>query len=604
MPPSDQPKTRASLACLPCRNRHIKCDGGRPFCRRCSSGGKVCHYAQSRRGGLDRAALAALRRRNEAAAAVGQGTVSPAEEALSSDQSPDWGVTTGPSVSELANDLQYDQSEDAFDFASMWTSEPDTISLTPPSSTLHIQDDPLITVFYQTFHGFHPCALPKRHLIRLSEQLDKRGGFPCLILMMRYIGSLYSQSSQAETLKQELVSCLSSAPRNDPLMVQCYLFYSVTVFWNGDRPLAQKYMDDAVQIAYELGMYRQGFAVENGLGDAVLQESWRRTWWQLYVIDGYYKGTVRTTPFRTGSIDATVDLPCEESEYESGLIPEPKTLEDYDCREFCPDNSVFSSFAQLIGSVRCAAKAVTVMTEELSRHSSPEIIESVDSALEGWLLLLPQERKVVMSKSGDIDELMFQAQALVHTAIIGLHRQFSDLKFTPVERLSRCATDTPDHHIPTELVNVHTTRMLRSIRAQVHLLALPARPFSHSPFLTCEITVGTLALLSACCYVLRGKELAVARDQIRMAIGCLKDIATVWPETLKSIQEVQMVARDVLGLGSKGTSTTNLSTPGSVRQESEKKSPPQNGDDAPTIDPLWVQMIGLGQDSFCSWLQD
>ena len=37
--------TRSSLACLPCRSRHLKCDGKRPHCARCSEVGKQCGYA-------------------------------------------------------------------------------------------------------------------------------------------------------------------------------------------------------------------------------------------------------------------------------------------------------------------------------------------------------------------------------------------------------------------------------------------------------------------------------------------------------------------------------------------------------------------------------
>lgn len=42
------------------------------------------------------------------------------------------------------------------------------------------------------------------------------------------------------------------------------------------------------------------------------------------------------------------------------------------------------------------------------------MIQSADSIIDGWSLLLPRDRKQVMTKSGDIDELMFQAHLLIH----------------------------------------------------------------------------------------------------------------------------------------------------------------------------------------------
>jgi hypothetical protein len=58
---------------------------------------------------------------------------------------------------------------------------------------------------------------------------------------------------------------------------------------------------------------------------------------------------------------------------------------------------------------------------------------------------------------------------------------------------------------------------------------------------------GTLALLSACRYLLQDKALAIARDQIRLSIGCLKTLGEVWPRTAKNVKEIQTIARHVLG---------------------------------------------------------
>jgi hypothetical protein len=57
---------------------------------------------------------------------------------------------------------------------------------------------------------------------------------------------------------------------------------------------------------------------------------------------------------------------------------------------------------------------------------------------------------------------------------------------------------------------------------------------------------GTLALLSACRYLLQDKALAIARDQIRLSIGCLKALGEVWPRTAKNVKEIQTIARHVL----------------------------------------------------------
>jgi hypothetical protein len=78
-------------------------------------------------------------------------------------------------------------------------------------------------------------------------------------------------------------------------------------------------MDAAVRLGLDLQMYRQDFAAKHGAQDAVLTECWRRTWWMLYMVDGFYAGTLGAMNFITMDVDATVDLPCEEVEYEQGV---------------------------------------------------------------------------------------------------------------------------------------------------------------------------------------------------------------------------------------------------------------------------------------------
>lgn len=151
-------------------------------------------------------------------------------------------------------------------------------------------------------------------------------------------------------------------------------------------------------------------------------------------------------------------------------------------------------------------------------------------------------------------------QADDYSATIGLHRPLSDLRFNPVESVSSCAREPPPDTPKPDLINVHTTRILNSVNAQIQLLALPVRPFHHTPFTTCMMSEGTLALLSACRYLLQDKALAIARDQIRLSIGCLKTLGEIWPRTAKNVKEIQTIARHVLV--TKGGTASDV-TPGS-----------------------------------------
>jgi hypothetical protein len=73
------------------------------------------------------------------------------------------------------------------------------------------------------------------------------------------------------------------------------------------------------------------------------------------------------------------------------------------------------------------------------------------------------------------------------------------------------------------------------------------------------VSEGTLALLSACNFLYKGKDLAIARDQIRMTIGCLKALGEVWPRTARNVRELQTIGQYVLGVGSRVESNSDAS---------------------------------------------
>ncbi|KAL7941818.1 hypothetical protein V8C42DRAFT_333796 [Trichoderma barbatum] len=585
--------SRVSLACLPCRTRHVRCDAKKPRCNRCSEEDKECNYAKSRRGGLDRAALAARRNQAALAAARNNGQLSPAgsndggisdvvmrrseSQSRSQPQPQPQSQSQSQSQSQLhALSSGLVPQQPAID-PSLYTPPDDSWSspsLMLPSTDLQSVDitrDVFVDVYYNCFHRYHPCVLPRRSLERYLQDPIRQDELRPLVYIMRFIGSIYLSSHQPslrtkcmelEELAASAMAQASSTAINF-FMVQCHAIFSASMYWRGNTAKSRHHMDTAIQLALDTGMHRREFAADHGNGDPVLEESWRRTWWQVYTIDAYYSAIRRNAEFATFHIDATTDLPCEEEEYERGDIPRPKTLDEFNSREFIPEDTVFSSFAYLIGAVRGMAsamfRALSLPPNSSNTGSpSPKVLDSVDSIIEGWLLLLPESKRDIFSADGQVDELIFQAMMALHATTVGLHRPFSNCAFDALECISSCSTPPPagSRSDNAEFRLVHTAKCIRAAEAQIGLLALPTKPCSHTPFVVCMLTTGTLALLAACRYSLRGQKLAVARDQIRMSIGCHKAMATVWSQAGSNLHEVQAIAREVLGLpmGSNGSS--------------------------------------------------
>lgn len=133
------------------------------------------------------------------------------------------------------------------------------------------------------------------------------------------------------------------------------------------------------------------------------------------------------------------------------------------------------------------------------------------------------------------------------------------------------------------------------------------------------VSEGTLALLSACAFQLSGKELAVARDQIRMTIGCLRDLGELWPRTARNVKEIQTIARHVLGLGnprpvdrSSTTKSSNVPSLSSGESHGSLVSEPEaSGSGNGILDSLgsmedvcgWYNLSDLGPE-LAQWMSD
>lgn len=296
--------SRSSLACLACRSRHIKCDGGRPRCSRCSTQNIQCDYTKSRRGGLSRAALAESKRRKQIESAPN------APPPLEPDQlHVDAGLNFNSEADFELSSYRHPRSP-------------------PPSSSgdfsaefRDIARDSLVESYYQNFHKFHPLVVPWRCLTRLWEDHSKRSSLKPLTAIIRLIGYIYKTRQWPSQIDDIVQGYLVQGLPRDPFNVQAYLLYSVALFWYDDKQGSARHKAAAGQLALELGLNRKEFAQNCGEGDSTLTESWRRTWWWNYIIEAYYLGTLGTLEFAVIDIEADVDLPCSEEEYESGVSP-------------------------------------------------------------------------------------------------------------------------------------------------------------------------------------------------------------------------------------------------------------------------------------------
>jgi hypothetical protein len=310
--------SRISLACLPCRQRHVKCDATRPVCGRCSTENKTCHFLDSRRGGLTRDALAERRQHRQDQVRTSQ----PADV-----------VPSGPST--VGFEPSYNESharaisDDGCVSRSGATSSPTLFD----SGSASIQDlldhdwnpsgDHHLELYYNHFHRLHPCVLPRRDLDSIRKQQSYQPRLELLLSVMQSIGSLYAPSSQQHPEKIASRVNHGSDSLQDAFSVQCLLINSIALYWCGEEQSSREEMDLAITIALSISMQSRTFASTHGMGITALEESWRRTWWQLCIVDAYYAAILHSISPLLIRSDITTELPCEEAEYETGVCSYP-----------------------------------------------------------------------------------------------------------------------------------------------------------------------------------------------------------------------------------------------------------------------------------------
>ncbi len=305
----ERERERATVpsACVQCRSKHLKCDGLSP-CTRCSSNSYECIYVRSRRGfkgprrngtpgkpmpvagNVDRSCpLVYPAARNTPN--VANGLATPPETRLM--------TLAEPGVVPL-----YDLSQEIVSF------EPRPM---PPGTDLR---ERCIEAFFYHFHPAHPFILPRKSYFALRKEkpLDH------LDAALRYVGSFYVPQAPTVALGLEAERIIyDSACPKDEFRVQAMLILVIGLDGYTYQEKALSILIEAQDLAMELGMNKREYAYLNGNGSNMLEESWRRTWWELYIVDGMIAGVHQKSNFRMKDIPADVALPCEEKEYASGV---------------------------------------------------------------------------------------------------------------------------------------------------------------------------------------------------------------------------------------------------------------------------------------------
>ncbi len=300
------------------RHKHVKCDGQDP-CHRCINKQISCIYVASRRGYYARRSTYTPRDvPHHVSSASAVSDIASTMTSVGSQSIRFLGSGSPPSAL-TDNDLQTPAASqtDAVDMSNSGYGQVVTQSPRPATPRATVLDETINAFYYYSFPA-HPFVLPKRYLSQGSTDPE----MAVLLPAMRWIGSLFLHLPRA--VKEEYYSnacrCISepTTPRNGYL-AQAMLLLVIGLDGTYSRDEAVQLLRQLEELAIEINLHHSSFAAIHGNGLAVVEESWRRTWWELYVVGGMIAGVHRVTNFALYNAETDVRLPCEEDEYLSGV---------------------------------------------------------------------------------------------------------------------------------------------------------------------------------------------------------------------------------------------------------------------------------------------
>lgn len=388
------------------------------------------------------------------------------------------------------------------------------------TSGIIVPEARLVRLFYENFHAAHPILVP--------VQLYERWEYPrYLQQVVKFIGSHYSLVLDNDTLHESTWLILNGTAERTPHMVQALLLYSIITRARNETAQAESSLTQAIDIAMELGMYREEFVITAAAGREHEAESLRRTWWSLFIWE-IYVGTLHDKiHLQCSDVYSDVQLPCEESTYSSlETIPPPQSLAAFRSRIYTEGEEIshYSSFAYCIEAARILARVV-VLNGLLETHH--DHLQAVANTLVSWIHHLPPQKIEIVDMYGTIDEMLFQAHCTIQYAAILLHLPRSNIRPRfPDSMLSICPM-TPFRLSPSLTRHVHDVKTMEASKKLSNLLSVRSDARGYSPSIVFVAILCGLVQLAA--MEIHGSVCADHhQNRIVLVLGCLKLLRAKW----------------------------------------------------------------------------
>lgn len=422
------------------------------------------------------------------------------------------------------------------------TASSDSTITLPRSFAPETSTDHLIDVYYDYIHPAHPFVIP-RELYKSNPNILPEHLKRAMRFIAGHISGLCPDGVAG------VADIMNICMPTDGFKVQTYLTLTIASYARCERAQGDTTLFHAINTAQEIGMHLEG---HGHVESPIIQESWRRTWWELYSI----ASMIRVLTPTTTALDAAYDriLPSNDTDYDRCQSTESRTLDDMQDRYFTHDNTPYSSFAYRIEAVRIL-NTVLEATQQTSTHPN-QTTNSLTASIKSYLLSSPAPNSNTFTDD-NIDENLSCAHTTINLASILLHLPRSTLATQPLQTI--CATDRSQttrsrSRSPTDPQS-HTNNALAAANAITHLLvSRPTASFlTLSPCFSCPLAFALTVQLSAYCLRDSRKpdvdhaQALYLREYIQLSLSALDNIGQNWPVAKAVKSQLAEFAREILG---------------------------------------------------------
>ncbi|RVX70097.1 hypothetical protein B0A52_06269 [Exophiala mesophila] len=604
-PMNSKPRSKppSLLACIPCRKSHVKCDGQKPLCSRCQSRQSSCFWVDSNRGYRHHRkpvpSVNALIRSQESVNTNTTTATAPAETTPVKPPFPPPDVDIfEQEQSDLneavqARQLTYEEifQHDNNDlFLASLSLNPQEFDLPPIDDQQGLNEPPttnapwtstvvqpnldnlldsntendLVGLFYRYFHRAHPFLAPWKLYNQDASVLPAP-----LLAVVLYVASHYTSAANTAALDVTAKTILNPEVLEDGYKVQGLALYALVKYARAEQETGSIALDMAVELALRLGMNRECYAMANGQIHPIMHETWRRTWWSLFAIEGIVTAIGgQSHPFRTYSIASDVALPGPDDDYDNLVYPPIGplyTLSNVQERMFMDPVVPFSSFAYVVeaaynlGAVLALPRnsdsySYNRTADNTRRIEKTEIsidaqVEAIDAKLASFQLSLPPDKRDPLHEDTTIDQTLLWAHLIINWAGILLHRPRSSLTFMRSHYRTICTRDDGGRDavgIPVLEYTSHTAKALRAAHAVVNLASLQPCMASCTPTLMCGLTAAATVHLPAYAIVHCPDQAVAIKERLQLGIAALASFGDFWPRATIARSQIARFAHDIL----------------------------------------------------------